>query len=122
MHIEEGTGKRQRVRQYQTQKLPGFDVASCKIGSEGQRTKVLENYLEGYRFPPQISDRYPVDICQIYDNYLLQKFMHKDLAQDGDKRVLGSDGLPTEVFVDPLRVQYRNVVEVRCCVFLSLTF
>ena len=47
--------------------------------------------------------------------------MHKKLAQDGDKRVLGSDGLPTEVFVDPLRVQYRNVVEVRCCVFLSLT-
>ena len=52
MHIEEGTGKRQRVRQYQTQKLPGFDVGSCKILSEGQRTKVLEKLPGGVSFSP----------------------------------------------------------------------
>jgi hypothetical protein len=66
MHIEEGTGKRQRVMQYQTQKLPGFDVASCKIQSEGQRKKVLEKLPGGVSFfptdIPQISGRYLPDI------------------------------------------------------------
>jgi hypothetical protein len=42
----------------------------------------------------------------------LQKFSSFDLAQDGDKRVLDANGEETEAFVDPLRVQYRDLVEV----------
>jgi len=42
----------------------------------------------------------------------LQKFRTVDLAQDGDKRVLDANGDETEAFVDPLRVQYRDIVEV----------
>jgi hypothetical protein len=42
----------------------------------------------------------------------LQKFSCFDLARDGDKRVLNADGEETEEFLDPLRVQYRDIVEV----------
>ena len=42
----------------------------------------------------------------------LQKLSSFDLAQDGDKRVLDANGEETEAFVDPLRVQYRDLVEV----------
>jgi hypothetical protein len=42
----------------------------------------------------------------------LQKFRTVDLAQDGDKRVLDANGDETEAFVDPLRVQYRDILEV----------
>ena len=41
-----------------------------------------------------------------------QKFRSVDLAQDGDKRVLNANGEETEAFVDPLRVQYRDILEV----------
>jgi hypothetical protein len=52
----------------------------------------------------------------------LQRFSTFDLARPGDKRVLDSAGEATEEFVDPLRVQFRNVVEVCCnqlCWFLT---
>ena len=42
----------------------------------------------------------------------LQKFSSFNLAVDGDKRVLNSKGEETEEFLDPLRVQYRDIVEV----------
>ena len=42
----------------------------------------------------------------------MQKFRSVDLAQDGDKRVLDANGEETEAFVDPLRVQYRDILEV----------
>lgn len=42
----------------------------------------------------------------------LQKFSCFDLARDGDKRVLNANGEETEEFLDPLRVQYRDIVEV----------
>ena len=42
-------------------------------------------------------------------------FKSFDLACDGDRRVLGVDGKETQTFVDPLRVQYRDVVEASAC-------
>ena len=42
----------------------------------------------------------------------LQKFSSFNLAVDGDKRVLDADGEETLEFLDPLRVQYRDIVEV----------
>ena len=122
MNVEEGTGKRQRTRQYQTMNLPGFDPANMTIKNERQRRKVLEKLPGGVRHICRISVRY---LCYVYPSFaclpdicfcMWQKFMQKDLAADGDKRVLGPDGLPTEEFIDPLRLQYRDVVEVanRC--------
>jgi len=44
---------------------------------------------------------------------LFQAFTHFDLAEPGDKRVVDADGQETTDFVDPLRVKFRDVTEVR---------
>jgi hypothetical protein len=48
----------------------------------------------------------PTSVC-------LQQFSSQDLASDGDKRSVDANGDDTDTFVDPLRVKFRNIVEVR---------
>jgi hypothetical protein len=47
----------------------------------------------------------PTSVC-------LQQFSSQDLASDGDKRSVDANGDDTDTFVDPLRVKFRNIVEV----------
>lgn len=123
--IEEGLGKRVRQRLFQTVADPWFDAAEMELTSERRRDKVLE------KLPAVCTRRLPdiyhiylhcfmycivlqclVDVCQTSICNSVQKFSSVDLAADGDLRKVDNYGQETSEFVDPLRVQFRDLSEV----------
>ena len=98
-----GKGVRQRV--YQTLTHPWFDATEMELTSEGKRQKVLHKF-------PGVSGRCLADIYVCPTSVCLQQFSSQDLASDGDKRSVDANGDDTDTFVDPLRVKFRNIVEV----------
>ena len=106
LEVEEGLGKRLQNRVRDTVQMADFEPKEMDITSDGKRAKVLEQLPGGVR--AQDSAR-----CHQYINSCMQRFDSFDLARDGDKRKVGPDGEPSDQFVDPLRLQYRDVVEVR---------
>ena len=107
---EEGVGKRVRSRAFKTFQAAGFEVQEMEIRTEGQREKMFKELPGGVG-----TSNLKMLNCKQQFGHLGQRFETHDLAREGDK--LKQDG--SGDFIDPVTVQYRNVLEVTDFILFS---